>query len=283
MARHLLTILGVLLFATRAYALNPLTDLTATPTACSSILLTWTDTNTDETGTRIQRSLSASSGFVQIGTVSANISTFNDTYSLACGTTYYYRVYPVIGKVTGPIATVNTTTAAATATPTPTNTPVPPTPTNTPTDTPTPPDTPTNTPTPTSTPTAYSTSVLIADTNDTNLATGATNYIGISGSDNPNATETKVDNTVGKAIAVENMYCFVHTAPGLGNSWLLTLRKNAGDTALTCTISGTDTFCQDTTHLVAVAVGDLLSYSSVPTGPPTAAPLHCSVSVRSTP
>jgi hypothetical protein len=69
----------------------PPTDLTATANSATQITLTWTDASSDETGFRIQRSLSPDTGFVEIGTTAANTGTFTDTTAVA-GTLYHYRV-----------------------------------------------------------------------------------------------------------------------------------------------------------------------------------------------
>jgi fibronectin type 3 domain-containing protein len=57
----------------------------------SSIELYWTDNATDETGTYIERSLSISSDFKVIDTLSVNMVKFSDK-GLSTGTIYYYRV-----------------------------------------------------------------------------------------------------------------------------------------------------------------------------------------------
>lgn len=48
-------------------------------------------------------------------------------------------------------------------------------------------------------------------------------------------------------------------APGAGGSATITIRKNGGNTALSCTVSGTDTTCTDTVNSVTFSDGDLLS------------------------
>lgn len=61
----------------------------------SSSNLSWADNSSDETAFHIERAPDDGTGnpgtFTEIGTVSADITTFTDTESLACGT-YYYRV-----------------------------------------------------------------------------------------------------------------------------------------------------------------------------------------------
>ncbi|MDD5512216.1 MAG: C25 family cysteine peptidase, partial [Candidatus Omnitrophica bacterium] len=66
-------------------------NLSAVATSSSSINLTWQDNSTDEQGFNVERSLSATSGFVEIATVAAGIEIYNDQGLLA-DTRYYYRV-----------------------------------------------------------------------------------------------------------------------------------------------------------------------------------------------
>lgn len=66
-------------------------DLWGAVQSSSAILLHWSDTNTAESGYLIERSLSASSGFVQIGQTGVNATAYQDS-GLAVGTTYYYRL-----------------------------------------------------------------------------------------------------------------------------------------------------------------------------------------------
>jgi len=68
------------------------TNLTAEAVSSSQINLTWTDNSSNETGFKIERSLSASSGFTQIASLGANVTTYADS-GLSEATTYYYRVY----------------------------------------------------------------------------------------------------------------------------------------------------------------------------------------------
>ena len=67
------------------------TSLNATALDTSRIRLTWNDNSTSETGFKIERSTSATSGFTQIGTVDRGVTTYTDT-GRARRTTYYYRV-----------------------------------------------------------------------------------------------------------------------------------------------------------------------------------------------
>jgi len=65
--------------------------LKATAVSKSQIDLSWTDESVNESGFKIERSKSATTGFVQIATVGANATAFQNT-GLAKNTTYYYRV-----------------------------------------------------------------------------------------------------------------------------------------------------------------------------------------------
>src|SRR5437867_5323908 len=81
--------------ASAAQLLAP-SSFSAAPVSSSEIDLRWADTNlklvqATETGYSIERSLSATSGFVRIGTSAKNVTTYKDT-GCAGSTTYYYRV-----------------------------------------------------------------------------------------------------------------------------------------------------------------------------------------------
>ena len=83
----------------------------------SSLLLSWTDASTTETGFTVERSLSATTGFGQVASIAADSVTFTDT-ALTAGTTYYYRVRAF--NVAGNSSYSNTdsgTTAATTSAP----------------------------------------------------------------------------------------------------------------------------------------------------------------------
>ena len=62
--------------------------VSGTPT---SMTVTWTDTNTSETHYKIERSPNGSSGWAEVGSVAADITSFGDT-GLSADTTYYYRI-----------------------------------------------------------------------------------------------------------------------------------------------------------------------------------------------
>ena len=65
--------------------------LGATAISTSQINLSWTDNATNETGFKIERKTGSGGTYAQIGTVGADVTSFNDT-GLSITTTYYYRV-----------------------------------------------------------------------------------------------------------------------------------------------------------------------------------------------
>ena len=67
------------------------TNLTATVASSTAIDLAWTDNANNEDGFKIERSLTSGSGFSQIATVGANITSYRNS-GLTTGTKYYYRV-----------------------------------------------------------------------------------------------------------------------------------------------------------------------------------------------
>jgi hypothetical protein len=81
--------------------MNVVKGTAATPSAPSTLAvavvsttqlkLTWKDNSGIETGTKIERSTAATSGFTQIATVGANVVTYTAS-GLASGTRYYFRV-----------------------------------------------------------------------------------------------------------------------------------------------------------------------------------------------
>ncbi|MBZ0295783.1 MAG: right-handed parallel beta-helix repeat-containing protein, partial [Anaerolineae bacterium] len=67
------------------------TDLVATAESSTTIGLSWTDTSSDETGFSVERSLTGSDGWTEIGTTAADVDTYTDE-GLICETEYFYRV-----------------------------------------------------------------------------------------------------------------------------------------------------------------------------------------------
>lgn len=109
-------------------------------------------------------------------------------------------------------------------------------------------------------------SIFLSATADT----GATNYMGVNGTFDPDPSEGWADQVCRRAGTIKNLEVSIYTAPGAGNSWDFTLRKNGADQTLTCQIAGTDTTGEDKTHEVTVAEGDLVCWKLVPTSSPAA-------------
>ncbi|HEY3309491.1 MAG TPA: DUF2341 domain-containing protein [Desulfuromonadaceae bacterium] len=109
-------------FSLSASAITPSpatpSGLTATRASEGQINLSWTDTNNDETGFKIERCEVALCTFSQIDTVLANVTTYNDIITLKPDTAYRYRVRAyktaTIGWDSPYSATADATTTLAT-------------------------------------------------------------------------------------------------------------------------------------------------------------------------
>jgi glycosidase len=79
---------------------NAPTSLTAiASTTVLAINLAWTDASNNETGFRVQRKTGAAGTYATIAdNLPANTTTYTDNTSLTEGTTYFYRVFSVIGS-----------------------------------------------------------------------------------------------------------------------------------------------------------------------------------------
>lgn len=116
------------------------------------------------------------------------------------------------------------------------------------------------------TPTIPGESIVVGGT--TNVFASGTFYLNFNGGYGV-GTESVTQNIAPLAFTVKNLYANVSAAPGVATSRAYTGRLNGSNQTLTCTISNTNTACTpDTTHNFTVAAGDLLGWSSVPTGSP---------------
>jgi titin len=77
--------------AATTYALLTPTGLNAAAASSTQINLSWSDTNTAETGFKIERKTGATGAYAQIATTGANVTTYSNT-GLTAATIYYYRV-----------------------------------------------------------------------------------------------------------------------------------------------------------------------------------------------
>jgi hypothetical protein len=122
---------------------------------CQEITITWNDNSSNEQGFKIDRS-NTGTGFTEVGSVEANVTTFVNRLNQGGKRYYRVRAWNAAGETFSPIASATTETcvsptptATATSTPTATATPTEtPSPSPTPTETPTPTEAPTETPTP---------------------------------------------------------------------------------------------------------------------------------------
>ena len=73
------------------------TNLAASAVSSSQINLAWTG-SAGATGYLIQQSLNSSSGWTQVGSITGNATTFQQT-GLTVATTYYYRVVATVGNL----------------------------------------------------------------------------------------------------------------------------------------------------------------------------------------
>jgi photosystem II stability/assembly factor-like uncharacterized protein len=92
-------------------------ELGATAVSQTQIDLSWTDNSDDETNFRIERSPDGSSGWAEIGSVDANVTSFSDN-DLSSNTSYHYRVRAyrsadIAYSSYSNITTANTLTAGA--------------------------------------------------------------------------------------------------------------------------------------------------------------------------
>lgn len=81
---------------------------------------------------------------------------------------------------------------------------------------------------------------------------------------------------VRRAGTVRTLYCYLATAPGGGDTVVFTVRKNASDQAVTCTITGAAQTCNDTSNTFTVVAADRLSIKAVSSAG-TAAGAACTV------
>lgn len=85
------------------------TGFGASTLSTTSVVLSWTDNSTNETGFQIERSTSAASGFVLVATAAANATSYINT-GLATGTQYFYRIRSTNASGQSAYATVSSAT-----------------------------------------------------------------------------------------------------------------------------------------------------------------------------
>lgn len=91
-------------------------------------------------------------------------------------------------------------------------------------------------------------------------------YIPLGGGGLGSTTEASVQTEVAAVTTFSNVCVVLSSAPGGGNSLVVTLRDNAANTTITLTISGAAVSACDTTHTVTNVANDLMDWSLVPSG-----------------
>lgn len=92
-------------------------DLTATPTFSSQINLSWADNSGAESGFKIERSEDGVTGWAEVATVGAGVTSYSDT-GLACNTGFDYRVRAYTSSADGSYSgTASAQTFGCTGTP----------------------------------------------------------------------------------------------------------------------------------------------------------------------
>ena len=80
---------------------------------------------------------------------------------------------------------------------------------------------------------------------------------------------------------ISKLYVDASSAPGAGQTFILTLQKNEGDTALTVTISGTNKTGNDSANSVSLVAGDRIQMKLVTSLAAAASDVKASVKVAS--
>lgn len=94
----------------------------------------------------------------------------------------------------------------------------------------------------------------------------ATDYLPLYGAVAFGTTQGGQQVPIPSAGALKSMYVSFSAGVG-GSSFTATLQNNGSDTTLTCTMTSSGAKgCNDSTHVITVAVGDLLNYKIVKSG-----------------
>lgn len=113
--------------------------------------------------------------------------------------------------------------------------------------------------------------LVLAFTSPAAPSTTATAYSGVLGyaSNTWDATESNVSMHLPGG-TIKKLYVKLTTAPGSGKNRAFTLRSNAADTGLLCTVADANTTASDTSNSVTHIDGNFVSVKTVPTGTPAA-------------
>lgn len=115
-------------------------------------------------------------------------------------------------------------------------------------------------------------------------STSVANYYPVNGVGTPaaSAAEGNAQLDISAPTVVRNLKCQLETAGGTvtvagGTSYVIAVRKNAADTAVTCTIGAAASGCTDVTDSVSFANNDLIDFGATPNGTPTALIPKCTM------
>jgi hypothetical protein len=109
------------------------------------------------------------------------------------------------------------------------------------------------------------------------LGAAATIYLRAPGMAPTGTVETELS-VATRTATVRNLYCHLGVAPGGADTVINTVRLNATNLSLACTITGAAVSCNDTSNYSAISAGDRLTVKSVSSAG-TASDLACSFEV----
>jgi hypothetical protein len=81
-----------------------------------------------------------------------------------------------------------------------------------------------------------------------------------------NATESAVQAPIAMPCTAGNLYVALSATPGTGHTIVVTLRVNAADTTLACTVAATGTTCTNLGTTVPLTAGELIDFRIASTG-----------------
>lgn len=94
--------------------------------------------------------------------------------------------------------------------------------------------------------------------------------------------EPNMNHPMPTATVITNLFVQVKVAPGGSATWTYTLRKNKVNTALTCTITGAETTCNDTSNPITFAAGDLADILIAPADSPSQQEIYLGLTAKPT-
>lgn len=113
------------------------------------------------------------------------------------------------------------------------------------------------------TPSGGSGSIFTINMTQTTLAASTTNAVygtaGLTTAQNTSSTYSRVSMPAPQACTLKNLFVLMGAAQPAGGTLVITAFVNGADTALTCAVSAGGTTCNDTTHTVSIAQGDLVA------------------------